>query len=62
LQCLEDLVGFDALILAVAHKEYRSLSKKQLQQMLHRHGLIIDVKGILNPKDFLDTGLTVWRL
>jgi len=62
LQQFEDLIDFDALILAVAHQEYFSLTKKQLQKMLHRHGLIMDVKGILNPKDFKDTGITLWRL
>lgn len=62
LQRMEDLVGFDALILAVSHKQYRALSKIDLQNILHRHGLIMDVKGILNPVDFVDTGITLWRL
>lgn len=62
LQCLEDLVGFDALVLAVSHKQYVTLSKTQVQKILHRRGLIIDVKGILDPNNFLDTGITLWRL
>lgn len=62
LQCFEDLVGFDALILAVSHKQYAALSKIDLQKILYPHGLIMDVKGIFNPDDFIDTGITLWRL
>ena len=38
---------FDAIILAVAHNEFRQLSVDQLQKEL---SVIYDVKGFFNPK------------
>jgi UDP-N-acetyl-D-galactosamine dehydrogenase len=62
LQHFDSLTGFDALIIAVSHKQYAALSTAQFQKILHRHGLLMDVKGILNPNDFINTGITLWRL
>lgn len=62
LQPFDSLTGFDALIIAVSHKQYAALSTAQFQKILHRHGLLMDVKGILNPNDFINTGITLWRL
>ena len=62
LQSLDSLSGFDAIIFAVAHKHYNALTKQQIQNMLRRQGLIMDVKSIINPEDFVDTEITLWRL
>lgn len=43
-------VNYDAIILAVAHKEYLTLD---LEALKHRDGVIYDVKGIL-PKAIVD--------
>jgi UDP-N-acetyl-D-galactosamine dehydrogenase len=58
----EDLVNVDAIIIAVAHKQYSALSKTDFQKIFYRHGLIMDVKGILHPKDYDDSGIRIWRL
>ncbi len=37
---------YDAIVLAVAHNEYRNLSLKRIQQLLNQKGLLVDVKGL----------------
>ncbi len=58
----KDLTDIDAVIIAVAHKQYVDLGKNKIKAMLKRHGLIMDIKGILDPKEFSDTGITIWTL
>lgn len=58
----ENFIDIDAIILAVAHKQYLEIDPKHLQTILRRHGVIMDVKSILNPKDFEETGITLWQL
>lgn len=58
----DELVNLDAIILAVSHKKYVNLKPNQIQKILSPQGLIMDVKNILKPDDFLATGLTLWRL
>lgn len=63
-----DLVSFkkiknmDVIILMVAHQEYVKLESYQLEAMLKKKGLIMDVKGILKSEDFAGTGHMLWRL
>ncbi len=42
--------SYDAVILAVNHKEYLQLNEKDFEKLLKPKGLIIDVKGILKNK------------
>lgn len=59
----DDLKNLDAVIIAVAHNEYKEkLNKEMLQKMLKPNGIIMDVKSILKPSDFENTKLTLWRL
>ena len=54
----------DAVILAVAHEEYRNLKQKDLDR-LYRSGItkvLIDVKSVLNRKEYEDAGYVYWRL
>lgn len=62
LQKREAIVNCDAIILAVAHKPFYLFSKSEIKKMLQPRGLIMDVKRILNPEEFIDTELTLWRL
>ena len=62
LQSWENLKNLDAIILAVAHKQYLNLDKQELKQKLNNQGLIMDIKEILDPKDFADTHIKIWKL
>lgn len=62
LKSWDDLNDIDAVILAVAHKEYLEMDKKLLAKKLNHRCLIMDIKSILDPKDFEGTGIVFWRL
>jgi UDP-N-acetyl-D-glucosamine/UDP-N-acetyl-D-galactosamine dehydrogenase len=55
----DSLPAADAIILAVAHKEFL---KKDLQAKVLRGGCVIDVKSILDAQALRRDGLHVWRL
>ncbi len=53
----------DALIVAVAHREFKALTPAALQTLMRgSKPVIIDVKSIFNRHDLAAKGLTVWRL
>lgn len=41
---------YDAVILAVCHKEYLNLDESYFTQLLNKDGIIVDVKGVLRGK------------
>lgn len=51
----KNLKDCDALVIAVAHSEYKSLSRAYVDEIMHTNNkVIIDIKGILEKKDFED--------
>ena len=59
----KDLQGFDCVIVAVAHDTFKNLDF----EALFKHGsndkkVIIDVKSILNKKEYEEKGYKIWRL
>lgn len=52
----------DVAIFAVSHKQYVELSFSHLKKTLAVRSLIMDVKGILNPADFVGKAIKYWRL
>ena len=53
----------DAVILAVAHTEFRQLSPSVLRKMFGEgQPVLIDVKGILNRGACESNGYRYWRL
>jgi UDP-N-acetyl-D-glucosamine/UDP-N-acetyl-D-galactosamine dehydrogenase len=42
--------GYDGVILAVSHKEYKSLDEKYFTSLLSPKGILVDVKGIYREK------------
>ena len=50
---------YDAIILAVSHKEYASLDESWFGQYLNKGGIIVDIKGILRDKI---KNFTYWSL
>ena len=57
----EELKDLDAVILAVAHDEFKSVSREEMDK-LYGAGkkVLLDVKGILNPAEYTD--YSFWRL
>ncbi len=58
----EDFKGLDAMVVSVAHRQYRELTPQACMQKLVPGGCVIDVKSIFDPKDFENTGFSYWRL
>ena len=62
---MSKLKDLDCLIIAVAHKEFKTLSCDQLLGMLKKDGskgVVVDVKGIRTRKEFEESGYRYWRL
>jgi len=58
---MDEIVNMDAVILAVAHDEFKKLEKTDLNKMFSAgKKVLLDVKGILNPADYTD--YSFWRL
>jgi UDP-N-acetyl-D-galactosamine dehydrogenase len=57
-----DLPVCDALIVAVAHREFVSMPLERLTEHLRRGGCFIDVKAAYDPKRIEQAGFRVWRL
>ena len=58
----DSLPAADALILAVAHKQFLEMPQSELLRKIVRRGCLIDVKAALDAETFRKEGLTVWRL
>jgi UDP-N-acetyl-D-galactosamine dehydrogenase len=54
----------DAVIIAVAHNEFKTLDVKTLGAMYGKRGhkVLVDVKGILDKNAFQKAGYLYWRL
>ena len=62
LRAWEDMPAADALILAVAHRQFLDLPASSYLQKIVRRGCLIDVKSVFDPTRFRREGLRVWRL
>ena len=62
LQPWDALPQADAVVAAVAHKEFRSLSVQGLALKLKPQGVWVDVKAAYDSKALQSAGFTVWRL
>ena len=62
----EAIKDMDIVILAVAHKEYCNLTRddigKYFKSVDNTHKVIIDIKGILERKEYEALGYNYWRL
>jgi UDP-N-acetyl-D-galactosamine dehydrogenase len=57
-----DLPRADALVVAVAHKEYLAMGADDLAAKIVAQGTLIDVKSRLATAPFVQKGITMWRL
>jgi UDP-N-acetyl-D-glucosamine/UDP-N-acetyl-D-galactosamine dehydrogenase len=62
LQPWDDLQPADALVVAVAHSQYKARSVEDYTARLKPGGCLMDIKCILEPSDFVDQGVCLWRL
>ena len=53
--------NFDAIILAVAHKEFRKITLEDIK-IKNKDCILIDMKEFFNSKKAKDLGLTYWGL
>lgn len=51
-----------AVVLAVAHKEYRPLTAEQLKGLMGENPVLTDVKCVYDPLELEQTGIRLWRL
>lgn len=58
---MSEIKDMDAIVLAVAHDEFKSLSKADIDKLYGAgQKVLLDVKGILKPQDYSD--YSFWRL
>ena len=57
-----ELPRADAIVAAVSHKEFMSLSMEELATKLVKGGAFIDVKAAFDTKAILGAGYKLWRL
>ncbi len=60
---MNSMKNMDAVILAVAHTEFKRLTKDDIDTMYSEgKKVLVDVKGILNRKEYETAGYSYWRL
>jgi len=62
LTAINELKPAEAIVAAVAHKEYQGLSTEKLIGLMNSNPVIIDVKGIYHKQALQKAGIKVWRL
>ena len=62
LQRFDDLPRADAVVAAVAHREYKSLSVDDLGKKMVKGGAFIDVKAAFDAAAITGAGYKLWRL
>ncbi|ODR36085.1 nucleotide sugar dehydrogenase [Eisenbergiella tayi] len=61
----EAVKDLDALVIAVAHEEFSHLSKEEIAgffNQAHEKRVLVDIKGILNRRDYMTEEYMYWRL
>ena len=62
---MEDVRGMDAVIIAVAHKQFTEFTPEKVcgfYDTKHTRKVLMDIKGVLNRKDYLTEDFLYWRL
>ena len=62
---LEDVKDMDAVIVAVAHEEFKKLGRTDLDKF-YKNGnarkVLVDIKGVLNKEEYMTKDYLYWRL
>lgn len=64
-QTMADVKDMDALIIAVAHKQFLSLSQKEISGFYdrkHEKKVLMDIKGLFHKEDYPEDEYLYWRL
>lgn len=60
---IKDVTSVDCLILAVAHTQFNNLDKKSIDELfVEGKKIVLDIKGILNKREYQDEEHIYWRL
>ncbi|MBE6734191.1 MAG: nucleotide sugar dehydrogenase, partial [Ruminococcaceae bacterium] len=61
---ISDVKNMDAIILAVAHEEFSTLTIEDMDKFYsgEHTKVLLDIKGLLNRKEFENAGYIYWRL
>ena len=62
---MEDIKDVDAVIIAVAHDQFLSLSKDDISAFYnpkHSQKVLLDIKGLLDRKEYQTEDYLYWRL
>ena len=60
---VDDIKDMDAVILAVSHNEFCEMSMEKLDKMFSSDNkVLLDLKGLLNRKEYENKGYHYWRL
>ncbi len=65
LRSLQEVGPVDGVVLAVAHNAFVGMSCAQFKELCsngNNHGVVIDVKGVLDDDDITANGLSYWAL
>jgi UDP-N-acetyl-D-galactosamine dehydrogenase len=54
--------GYDAIILAVNHEEYKQLEPRDFKEMMNGTPMLMDLKAMLDPQKVEAAGINYWRL
>lgn len=64
-QMMDAVKDVDAVIIAVAHKQFLSLSKNEISSFYnpkHKQKVLMDIKGLLDRKEYQTEDYLYWRL
>lgn len=62
---INDIKNCDAVILAVAHEQFKSLTMNDFEAMFKHNenkNVLVDIKGLLDRKEYENAGYIYWRL
>ncbi len=62
---MSEIKDCDAVILAVAHEQFKSLSMSDFEKMFkhsENRNVLVDIKGLLDRKEYENAGYSYWRL
>lgn len=60
---IDKIKNMDAVVLAVAHTEFATFTRKQMDSFFGEgKKVLLDLKGLMNRKDYEDAGYNYWRL
>jgi len=54
--------NYDAIIVAVAHADYRRYSAADFRKLMNDSPILFDIKGICKEKDLRELGVSYWRM